>query len=106
MDSPPVSQIHAGGRLGLLSLAALDSVFGDIGTSPLYALQAVLTNDIHPVAVAHANILGVLSLVLWSLVIVVTFKSVLLILRADHRGEGGIMFQPANRPGRLSSGYN
>ena len=91
MDSPPVSQVHARGRLGLLSLGALGIVYGDIGTSPLYALQAVFTNELHPVQVTPANILGVLSLVFWSLVIVVTFKYVLLILRADNRGEGGIM---------------
>jgi KUP system potassium uptake protein len=77
--------------LGVLSLAALGVVYGDIGTSPLYAMHAVFGNDRHPVPVDPANILGVLSLVFWSLVIVVTLKYVTLILRADNRGEGGIM---------------
>ncbi|WP_295442263.1 KUP/HAK/KT family potassium transporter [uncultured Thiodictyon sp.] len=79
------------GRLGLLSLAALGVVFGDIGTSPLYAIQAVFANDRHPVPVEPGNVLGILSLVFWSLAIIVWLKYVMLILRADNRGEGGIM---------------
>ena len=79
------------GRLGPLSLAALGVVYGDIGTSPLYAMHAVFANSRHPVPVDAANVLGVLSLVFWSLVIVVSLKYVTLILRADNRGEGGIM---------------
>lgn len=90
--SPPLTAIPATrGRLGVLSLAALGVVYGDIGTSPLYAMHAVFGNDRHPVPVDPANILGVLSLVFWSLVIVVSLKYVTLILRADNRGEGGIM---------------
>ncbi len=91
VDPSSVSPAAAPGRLGALSLGALGIVYGDIGTSPLYALQAVFGNDLHPVAVEPGNILGVLSLVFWSLLIVVTFKYVILILRADNRGEGGIM---------------
>ena len=87
----PVRQPAERGRLGLLSLAALGIVYGDIGTSPLYALQAVFTNDLHPVPAVPGNILGILSLVFWSLLIVVTLKYVVLILRADNRGEGDIM---------------
>ena len=78
-------------RLGVLSLAALGVVYGDIGTSPLYAMHAVFASDRHPVPVDQENVLGVLSLVFWSLVIVVSLKYVTLILRADNRGEGGIM---------------
>ncbi|PQJ96520.1 potassium transporter Kup [Chromatium okenii] len=78
-------------RLGVLSMAALGIVYGDIGTSPLYAIKTVFANDRHPVPVDAENILGVLSLVFWSLLIVVTLKYVVLILRADNRGEGGIM---------------
>ena len=79
------------GRLRALSLAALGVVYGDIGTSPLYTMHAVFANDRHPVPVDGENVLGVLSLVFWSLVIVVSLKYVALILRADNRGEGGIM---------------
>ncbi len=85
------SSVTVHGRLGVLSLAALGVVYGDIGTSPLYAIQAVFTNTLHPVPVEPGNILGILSLVFWSLIIVVTLKYVILILRADNRGEGGIM---------------
>jgi DNA polymerase III delta subunit len=86
-----------------LSLAALGVVYGDIGTSPLYAMHAVFANDRHPVPVDSANVLGVLSLVFWSLVIVVSLKYVTLILRADNRGEGGIMAQIALVQRRLAN---
>ncbi|MCK9382601.1 MAG: potassium transporter Kup [Sulfuritalea sp.] len=79
------------GRTAVLALAALGVVYGDIGTSPLYALKEVFGNAHHPVPITAANVLGILSLVFWSLVIVVSFKYVALILRADNRGEGGIM---------------
>ncbi|MEW6164615.1 MAG: potassium transporter Kup [Pseudomonadota bacterium] len=74
-----------------LALAALGVVYGDIGTSPLYAIKEVFGNVHHPVPITPANVLGILSLVFWSLVVVVSFKYVALILRADNRGEGGIM---------------
>ncbi|MBZ0097386.1 MAG: potassium transporter Kup [Sulfuricella sp.] len=76
--------------LAPLALAALGIVYGDIGTSPLYALKEVFAGT-HPVPVNPANILGILSLVVWSLVIVVSIKYVAFIMRADNRGEGGIM---------------
>ena len=91
MTSSPVTPTTERKRLGVLSLAALGVVYGDIGTSPLYAIQAVFANDRHPVPVDTQNILGVLSLVFWSLTIVVSLKYITLILRADNRGEGGIM---------------
>ncbi|HTY03613.1 MAG TPA: potassium transporter Kup [Rhodocyclaceae bacterium] len=75
----------------VLALAALGVVYGDIGTSPLYALKEVFGNEHHPVPITPDNMLGILSLVFWSLIIVVSFKYVALILRADNRGEGGIM---------------
>jgi KUP system potassium uptake protein len=75
----------------ILALAALGVVYGDIGTSPLYAIKEVFGNAHHPVPITPDNVLGILSLVFWSLVIVVSFKYVALILRADNRGEGGIM---------------
>jgi KUP system potassium uptake protein len=75
----------------VLALAALGVVYGDIGTSPLYALKEVFGNAHHPVPITPDNVLGILSLVFWSLIVVVSFKYVALILRADNRGEGGIM---------------
>jgi KUP system potassium uptake protein len=75
----------------ILALAALGVVYGDIGTSPLYALKEVFGNVHHPVPITPENVLGILSLVFWSLLIVVSFKYVALILRADNKGEGGIM---------------
>jgi KUP system potassium uptake protein len=72
-----------------LSIGALGVVYGDVGTSPLYTMQLVFT--LHPLAPTHAHVYGALSLIFWSLLIVVTLKYVLLILRADNHGEGGIM---------------
>ncbi len=77
--------------IAVLSLAALGIVYGDIGTSPLYAIKEVFGNAHHPVPITPDNVLGVLSLVFWSLIVVVSLKYVMLILRADNKGEGGIM---------------
>lgn len=79
-----------GKRLVSLALLALGIVYGDIGTSPLYALRECFYGS-HPVPVTHANVLGVLSLIFWSLVIVVTVKYHVYVLRFDNRGEGGIL---------------
>jgi KUP system potassium uptake protein len=86
----PVAQGH--GREGgwKLALAALGVVYGDIGTSPLYALKECLHGE-HAIAVSRGNVLGVLSLVFWSLTFVVTIKYLTFILRADNHGEGGIL---------------
>jgi KUP system potassium uptake protein len=73
-----------------LVLTALGVVFGDIGTSPLYALRECL-NPEHGLTVSHDNILGLLSLILWSLVLVISIKYVGIVLRADNRGEGGVL---------------
>ena len=73
-----------------LTVAAIGVVFGDIGTSPLYAMREAF-NGSHPVAANHDNVMGVLSLISWSLIIVVTLKYVVFMMRADNRGEGGIM---------------
>jgi KUP system potassium uptake protein len=75
--------------LAALSLVALGVVFGDIGTSPLYALRETF-HGAH-LAVTRANVLGVLSLLFWTMTVVVSFKYVLLILRADNNGEGGLI---------------
>src|SRR5688572_33171916 len=73
-----------------LTLLALGVVFGDIGTSPLYAVKETFSLD-HGIAATHENILAGLSMMFWSLMIVVSLKYVMLIMRADNRGEGGIM---------------
>ena len=73
-------------------IGALGVVFGDIGTSPIYTLQTVFNpGDPHPVPVSTANVFGVVSLVFWSVMIIVTVTYVLLAMRADNDGEGGIM---------------
>ncbi len=78
-------------RLAILSLGALGVVYGDIGTSPLYALKEVFGGTHHPVPITENNVLGILSLVFWALMLVVTIKYVIFIMRADNKGEGGIM---------------
>ena len=82
------------GRCGGLALAvgALGVVFGDIGTSPLYTVQTVFSpSDPHPVHVSTENVYGVISLIFWAVMIIVTVTYVLLVMRADNDGEGGIM---------------
>jgi KUP system potassium uptake protein len=73
-------------------VAALGVVFGDIGTSPIYTIQTVFSpDDPHPVPLSHDNLLGVISLIIWTATLVVTVTYVLLALRVDNDGEGGIM---------------
>src|SRR5688572_26143086 len=79
-----------GKYLAGLSLAALGVVYGDIGTSPLYAIRESFIEE-HGVPVSAANVLGVLSLVFWALIVVISIKYLIFILRADNRGEGGIL---------------
>jgi KUP system potassium uptake protein len=78
-------------RLATLTLAALGIVYGDIGTSPLYAIKEVFGGAHHPVPITPENVLGILSLFFWSLIIVVTVKYVSFIMRANNKGEGGII---------------
>ena len=73
-----------------LSLGALGVVYGDIGTSPLYTVQLIFTGD-HPMVPDPTRVYGAISLIFWALAIIVTLKYVLLILRVDNHGEGGIM---------------
>ncbi len=80
----------AGKRLAVLALAALGVVYGDIGTSPLYAVKEVFAGN-HPIPITEANIFGSLSLFFWALIVIVSIKYVLFIMRADNRGEGGVM---------------
>lgn len=79
-----------GRELAVLALAALGVVYGDIGTSPLYALKECFSLE-HGVAPTRENVMGVLSLVFWAMNFVVSFKYITFVLRADNRGEGGIL---------------
>ncbi|MFE3796157.1 potassium transporter Kup [Nocardia tengchongensis] len=91
LSAAPASGGHAGSRLAL-TVGALGVVFGDIGTSPIYTLQTVFnSDDPHPVPVSRDNIFGIVSLIFWSVMIIVTVTYVLLAMRADNDGEGGIM---------------
>jgi KUP system potassium uptake protein len=84
------SHITHAGSPWFLALTALGVVYGDIGTSPLYAFQVALTGIGHPVPTA-ADVLGIVSLIFWALVLMVSLKYVVLVLRADKDGEGGIL---------------
>ncbi|HLI95935.1 MAG TPA: KUP/HAK/KT family potassium transporter [Candidatus Baltobacteraceae bacterium] len=93
-DAPAHEQVrarrHRTEPLSALSLAALGVVFGDIGTSPLYAFQQCFTGDF-PAAVTPQNVLGILSLIFWALVVIVCVKYVGFLLRADYDGQGGTL---------------
>ena len=95
----------AGRELATLSLAAIGIVFGDIGTSPIYALRESF-HPSHGVAATPDNVLGVLSLIFWSLIIVISVKYLALVLRADNKGEGGIIALTAlvSPPGKEATG--
>ena len=80
----------ARGKLMPLVIGAVGVVYGDIGTSPLYTLRTAFTGS-YGLSLTPANVLGVLSVIVWALVIVVTLKYITLIMRADNRGEGGIL---------------
>jgi len=77
-------------RLAGLTLAALGVVYGDIGTSPLYALRECF-GEHYKMEVTPANVLGILSLFVWSLVLIVSIKYIVFVMRADNKGEGGIL---------------
>src|SRR5687768_16380075 len=81
---------HGSESLRALSLAALGVVYGDIGTSPIYALRESL-HGVHGVAPTAANVLGLLSLIFWALVIVISIKYLVFVMRADNCGEGGMI---------------
>lgn len=85
----PSSPATGGSKLAALTLGAIGVVYGDIGTSPLYALKEVFTHG--NLSVTPDNILGILSLVFWTLTVIVSLKYVTLILRADNNGEGGLV---------------
>ncbi|HMI94160.1 MAG TPA: KUP/HAK/KT family potassium transporter, partial [Polyangiales bacterium] len=83
-DQPPPPS------LAVLSLSALGVVYGDIGTSVLYTVRECF-HPVHGVPPTAPNVLGILSLITWSLVLVVSFKYLLVVMRADNDGEGGIL---------------
>src|SRR5205085_4289874 len=94
VERPTTEEPHGHAATGrwtalALSVGVLGVVYGDIGTSPLYTIQLIFT--VHPLSATPTHVYGALSLIFWSLLTVVTFKYVLLILRADNHGEGGIM---------------
>lgn len=74
--------------LPALTLGAIGVVYGDIGTSPIYALKEIF-NGHHPIPVTPDNVMGMLSIVFWSIMLVVSIKYVAVVMRADNKGEGG-----------------
>src|SRR5687768_4753014 len=95
MPQLPPQRTHAearptGKRLVVLSLTALGIVYGDIGTSPLYAFREGFAGH-HPYAPTQENIYGLLSLITWALILVVSVKYLVLVVKADNRGQGGMM---------------
>ena len=91
--SQETPNVHAAGsrsRLLRLTLGAIGVVYGDIGTSPLYAVRECFSHH-SGLTVTPANVLGLLSLVFWSLIIVISVKYISYVMRADHRGEGGVL---------------
>src|SRR2546428_5066867 len=90
-SAAPTPRVHPRGRyLARLSLLALGVVYGDIGTSPLYALQQAFQGQ-YGIPVTPGNVVGVLSLIFWSLLLIVTVKYHVVIIRADNKGEGGVL---------------
>lgn len=86
----PSSGEHQKKSLPIMMLAAMGIVFGDIGTSPLYALKECFSPE-HGIAFSNEALFGVISMMIWALLIVVTFKYVFVVMRADNKGEGGIL---------------
>ena len=89
--TPAANLLYANALPVATTLGALGVVYGDIGTSPLYALKEAAKAAAHGGPLAHDAVLGVVSLILWALILIVSIKYAMLILRADNRGEGGIV---------------
>jgi KUP system potassium uptake protein len=92
-EAEPISRAELAAKSGAaaLALGALGVVFGDIGTSPLYSVQAVFNNDHHAVHTTTGEVYGVLSLIFWSITMIVSVGYVSFIMRADDKGEGGVL---------------
>jgi KUP system potassium uptake protein len=101
MSTPSHAQAHPQ-RLLPLTLTALGVVYGDIGTSPLYALKECFFGS-HSVPPTYENVLGVLSLIIYSLVLVISIKYVVIVMRADNQGEGGVLALTALIPSRAGA---
>lgn len=86
----PIADEH-GSSLGLLALGALGVVYGDIGTSPLYAMRESFEGAGHQLHVVPDNVLGILSLIVWSLIIVISVKYLVFVMKAENDGEGGVL---------------
>jgi KUP system potassium uptake protein len=99
--NPAHPAAHGAGAIGL-AVGALGIVFGDIGTSPLYALQTVFAIDHHAVRPTPGDVYGVISMVFWSITLVVSVKYVIFVLRADNDGEGGVLALAALMRGLIS----
>ena len=90
-DIPSMTRSDAAPQpIAALTLAALGIVYGDIGTSPLYALRECFVGD-HGLPPTPGNVYGILSLVFWSLLLIISVKYLVFILRADNQGEGGVL---------------
>ncbi len=81
---------HKKQSVAALTVGALGVVYGDIGTSPLYTMRECLGGE-HGAGVTHDNVLGILSLIFWALIVIISLKYVQFVLRADNRGEGGVL---------------
>jgi KUP system potassium uptake protein len=87
-----VGQAHAApAGLAPLVVGALGVVYGDLGTSPLYSIREAFVGESHRLAVDRVNVMGAVSIIVWTLVVIIAIKYVLLVLRADNHGEGGIL---------------
>ncbi|MBS1958763.1 MAG: KUP/HAK/KT family potassium transporter [Bdellovibrionales bacterium] len=93
------------GNFWLLALGALGVVYGDIGTSPLYTVQECVNPEHGVTAEVASNLFGITSLIFWGMLLVVTLKYIMFVMRADNRGEGGIMALLALLPERLKVPY-
>jgi KUP system potassium uptake protein len=88
--SRTVTDKTSSGNLATLALGAIGIVYGDIGTSPLYTLKEVFAGN-HAILPSEVNVLGILSIIFWSLIIVVSLKYIVFVMRADNNGEGGVI---------------
>ncbi len=107
VSSPASRDIHPRASFTTLTIGSIGVVYGDIGTSPLYAFREALNAASGSSGVTQANVLGVLSLIIWALILIVTLKYVVILLRADNKGEGGILSLMAlaqSAGGRMTGG--
>jgi hypothetical protein len=94
---------HPSSEFSALMLGSIGVVYGDIGTSPLYAFREAVVAATHNGELTRGLVLGVLSLILWALIVVVTFKYVLILLRANNNGEGERSRSPRSRHGHSAA---